>query len=128
MSELAYRSVSNARLERPVLGTLSRMRYDLGVWISPHPRDDADAGEVFVRLVELMNRDDSSVPTAPLSAFARDLLTRWPELAVWATAEGIRVTALNESDRLEQIVAAVAMLARRHGMICYDPQRQVRIA
>jgi hypothetical protein len=104
------------------------MAYDFGVWISPHPRDDADAGELFVRLVELMNRDDSSGPTARLSAFARDLLARRPELAVWATAEGIRVTADGEPERLEQIVTAVAALARRHGMICYDPQRRVRIA
>ncbi len=109
-------------------GTLSQVRYDLGVWTRPLPRDDADAGELFARLTELISRDDASLPTAPLSAFARDLLTHWPGLEVWATAEGMRVEVAEEPERLEHLVARVAVLARGHGMVCYDPQRQRRIA
>ena len=109
-------------------GTLSRVRYDLGVWTSPVPRDDADAGVVFARVVELIDGDNASLPTAPLSAFARDLLTHWPGLDVWATAEGMRVEVTEAPERLEHLVARVAVLARGHGMICYDPQRHTRIA
>jgi hypothetical protein len=104
------------------------MRYDLGVWTSPLPRNDAEAGEVFARVIELIERDDGSLPTAPLSSFARDLLTHWPGLDVWATAEGMRVEVTEEPERVGHLVARVAVLARAQGMVCYDPQQGRRIA
>jgi hypothetical protein len=104
------------------------MRYDLGVWTSPLPRDDAEAGEVFARVIELIERNDGTLPTAPLSGFARNLLTHWPGLDVWATAAGMRVEVSEEPERLEHLVARVAVLARTQGMVCYDPQRRRRIA
>jgi hypothetical protein len=75
-----------------------------------------------------MDQDEAPVPTASLAAFARTLVMRWPELDVWATAEGIRVEASEEPELLERIVAEVAALATGQGMVCYDPQRQSRIA
>jgi hypothetical protein len=100
----------------------------LGVWAGPYPRDDRHAGELFARLTESMNQEMASVPTASLAAFARTLVTRWPELDVWATAEGIRVEASEEPELVERIVTEVAALATRQGMVCYDPQRESRIA
>jgi hypothetical protein len=104
------------------------MRYDLGVWTSPQPRDDADAGELFARVVTSIERDDASLPTAELSKFARDLLTHWPGLDVWANAGGMRVEVSEEPELLAHLVARVAVLARAHGMVCYDPQQRRRLA
>lgn len=105
------------------------MRYDLGVWASPRPRDDLEAQERFVRLSQEMDREEAEVPTAPLAAFARDLLHRRPDLHVWATAEGVRVGVLPaDGERLDSVVADVAGMARAHGMVCYDPQRRSQIA
>jgi hypothetical protein len=104
------------------------MRYDLGVWASPRPRDDVEAAELFARLSEEMDREEAEVPTVLLAAFARDLLHRWPDLQVWATAEGVRVGVGTEPAGVDRVVTDVAGLARAHGMICYDPQRRSRIA
>ena len=105
------------------------MRYDLGVWASPRPRDDSEAGELFARLSAGMDREEADVPTASLAAFARDLLNRRPDLHVWATAEGIKVGVVpTDGERLDFVVADIAGMARARGMVCYDPQRRSRIA
>jgi hypothetical protein len=104
------------------------MRYDLGVWASPRPRDDREAGELFAKLSEELDREEAEVPTVSLAAFARDLLRRWPDLQVWATADGMRVGVSTGADGVGQMVTDIAGLARAHGMVCYDPQRASQIA
>ena len=70
------------------------MSYDLAVWEGERPADDEVAGEAFSDLYERYIESDELVPpTAWISAYARALLERFPDIdgpagddSPWSTA------------------------------------------
>jgi hypothetical protein len=116
------------------------MTYDVAVWEGKRPSDD-EAGEMLERLMDAAEaRDESGMPPEPptpgIAAFMSDLLDRWPDIdqpdgenSPWAMS-GLREDAsgalcylcMTNTPLLDEAVAYIAELARKHGLICYDPQ------
>lgn len=109
------------------------MSFDLYLWREPSPITAARAAAVLDRLAE---GDDEAVrPDARNLAFHADLLERFPALETLSDA-GMEASPWNMSpDATDRRVilcmawstaaktsAVVLDLARRHGLVCYDPQ------
>jgi hypothetical protein len=105
------------------------MSYDIAVWEGPAPADDHAAAEEYERLSE---QEDMADPTPAISAFARDLVARFPEgnEGPWAveplTADGSGgfLPLPVAHDRAEDVVPFIAETARAHGIVCFDPQSE----
>jgi hypothetical protein len=105
------------------------MSYDLGVWEGPAPAGDRAAAEEYERLSE---QEDVADPSAAISAFAGDLVARFPEgddgpwtvEPLTADASGGFLPLSVTFDRAEDVVPFVAATARAHALVCFDPQSE----
>lgn len=112
------------------------MTYDLAVWEGDHPPDNQLAGSTYDELYErYLESDDVVVPPAPsIIAYVEALLKRYPDDyntgrgVVWASppvineASGPFVYLLMSYDDAEEVSEYAAVLAREHGLVCFDPQ------
>lgn len=110
------------------------MSYDLAVWEGEQPSSDAEAGAIHTALYDRYIDTDEELPPTPLLVeFVNALLERWPEddeddEAPWATAplieeaSGPYIYFPMSYSRAEEASAYVAEVARRLGLVCFDPQ------
>jgi hypothetical protein len=113
--------------------------YDLAIWVGRRPWTKRAASKEFERRTAYLESEDVELapPSAPLAAFLRELLERFPALderedprSPWAVGpEPGDVNGdfayLNMTYSGAEIAAdEVAALARRHGLVCFDPQTE----
>lgn len=110
------------------------MSYDLAVWEGPEPADDAEAVELFERLVAERDADPERPPTPAIAAFVQDLTNQWPEPpdmsdvdAPWAAypliyeAWGPFLHFAVLLDWAEEVMTVGERLARARHLVCFDP-------
>lgn len=130
---------SEVAVERP-------MPFVLAVWEGPRPTNSDEAGETLDRLMDADDERVDGAPARPLApgvdAFLTDLLGRWPDLgrsagesSPWAMsairerASGeLLLLSLRNSPELDEVVHHIAALARKHGLVCYDPEVETVIS
>lgn len=112
------------------------MSYDLAVWDGERPLDNHHAGSAYDELYErYLESDDVVVPPAPrIVAYVEALVERYPDdvdrSVVWASspvideASGPIVYLLMSYGKAEEASEYAASLAREHGLVCFDPQRE----
>jgi hypothetical protein len=111
------------------------MSYDLAVWEGELPSDDEAALEQYESLMERMDAEDLGEPTPRIRAYVEALLERWPDITVdedspWsvsplmAEAAGHLVYFPMVFSRAGEASEYAADLARRHGLVCFDPQME----
>ena len=109
------------------------MSYDLVVWDGEPPRDNDEAGAVFDELYECyLDSEDAVVEPSPrIEAYVKALVERYPDDvqgSPWASppvideASGPIVYLLMSYSRADEGSEYAAALARKHGLICFDPQ------
>ncbi|MGW4637702.1 hypothetical protein ACWEN6_04195 [Sphaerisporangium sp. NPDC004334] len=111
------------------------MSYDLVVWEGEQPADDKAAEVEYEAVMELMEADETPVPTPPIRAYVEALLQRWPDITTdqgedspWAAgplideARGGSICLSIQWPRVDDASSFAARLAHKHGLVCYDPQ------
>ncbi|MEY9484230.1 cytolysin (calcineurin-like family phosphatase) [Streptomyces calvus] len=110
------------------------MSYDLAVWDGDRPFDNRAASATYDELHErYLEPDDVAVPPAPrIVAYVEALVARYPDDGdhgvVWASppvideASGPIVYLLMSYGQAEEVSEFAAALARKHGLVCFDPQ------
>ncbi|WP_130504330.1 hypothetical protein [Blastococcus saxobsidens] len=111
------------------------MSYDVAVWAGPRPADDEAAAEQFELFVEVLDDDEPPAPSSAMVAFLEDLLSVLPALdesedprSPWATGpepgdvSGDFAYLTMTYPGAEAALDTVAAVARRHGLVCFDPQ------
>ena len=106
------------------------MSYDVAVWVGQRPHGGAAAEEFEARADA--SEEDESPPGSLIKQYVSELLSRYPEGeddGVWAMEpvlddEGgdFLYLTLTVGDRLNEVVALAGELAKRHGLVAYDPQ------
>lgn len=119
----------------------STVTYDVAVWDGDRPANAEAASDTLDRLLDAEEaRAEAGLPQAPLSAgldaFLSDLLDHWPEIdqpngqnSPWAMSDlredasgQVCYLCMTTSPLLDEAVAYIAALARKHGLVCFDPQ------
>ena len=118
------------------------MSYDLAVWEGDRPANDDAATEFYDEQIgpvveEYVPGVSDAPPTPRIRAYIEALLERWPdedpeaeEPSPWGTnslvddASGWFVYLTLSWSMAEEASAFAADIARQHGLICYDPQRE----
>lgn len=115
------------------------MTYDLVVWEGALPEDDESATVLFAQLMDRLqtNALAAEEPTAGIRAYVDALLARWPDItedagedSPWAdgpligNAIGGAIHFSMVWSGAEEASEFAARLARDHGLVCYDPQRE----
>ncbi|WP_413760663.1 hypothetical protein [Streptomyces sp. MMBL 11-3] len=112
------------------------MSYDLAVWEGDRPPGDDRASSTYDDLYErYLESDDVDVPPTPrVVAYVEALVARYPDdvdrSAVWASspvigeASGPLVYLLMSYGKAEEVSEYAALLAREHGLVCFDPQAE----
>ena len=114
------------------------MSYDVAVWAGSRPASDESAGEEFELRSEVMDGSGDLEPPSPaLSAFIDELLSLLPPLddsdhpdSPWATGpepgdiSGDFAYLTMTYPGAERALETVAAVARRHGLVCFDPQEE----
>lgn len=116
------------------------MSYDLAVWQGERPANDAEARVIFEQLCDTyLEGDSDEEPTAAIAAYVGALLERWPDLGddddddadddcPWAdgpligNARGPFIYFAMVWSMAEEASSFAALLASRHGLVCFDPQ------
>ena len=110
------------------------MSWDLAVWEGDLP-EAAEAGERYAELLEAyeeeLEDDSPAPPTKRLDAFLRELAESLPDdvdEGPWAfvpvrdEASGALAILHVQWDKVESVLAVVPDLARKHALVCFDPQ------
>lgn len=121
----------------PALATAPLVSYDVAVRGGPRPADDETAAEQFERFAEVLEQDEAPAPSRALVAFLDELLTVLPPLdepddprSPWATGpepgdvSGDFAYLTMTYPGAEAALDTVAEVARRHGLVCFDPQEE----
>ena len=93
------------------------MRFELVVWHEPAPVPRERAARIREELAQGADR----APHPAVEAFAADLSALFPGLTPLVRPGHAVVTM--EPQEADRVSAAVFPLARRHGLVCYDPVR-----
>ncbi|WP_326568055.1 hypothetical protein VSH64_40655 [Amycolatopsis rhabdoformis] len=105
------------------------MSFDLAVWFAPAAVSAAEAKDRYTRLT---NEDEGAVEHPQVAAFYRELTARHPELvddpekSPWTAGLGLSADAVVMTiawSRAEAVARLVFDLARRHGLVAFDPQK-----
>ena|SRR5208337_5302636 len=112
------------------------MSFDLGVWHSEVPLTNAQAAEIYVHLCQNWPYLKGESPS--IAAFYDDLIRRWPEIDTvpeeeidnmnycpWSCAlphSGMAVVMACVWSMAEEVEAFVKDLAKKHGLVLFDPQ------
>jgi AcrR family transcriptional regulator len=113
------------------------MSFDIAVWEGPRPASDQEAEALFADLADRYLEGDPSAPTEAIVAFVRELVEVYPDdlpdervddECIWASmpvlgdaAGPIAYLTIRWSDA-ERATPTIAALARRRGLVCFDPQ------
>jgi len=112
------------------------MSFDLAVWRSDGFLGNEEAGEIYRRLCgsDTISCDDD----LQINAFYAEVTGRYPEIdtvpedyvdgSPWACAldrSGRHVLMAIVPSRASELVAVVAALARKHQLLCFDPQNGI---
>ena len=111
------------------------MSYDVAVWSGPLPSSNDDAAEEFEQRVAVLEDDDPAPASLELQAFLDELLSVLPPLddsedpdSPWATGpepgdiSGEFAYLTMTYPGAEAARDTVADVARRRGLVCFDPQ------
>ena len=116
------------------------MSYDLALWVGPPPANDVAAAEEFVRRTAYLEDEDEfaelAAATPQVRAFLDELLLRFPPLTAldvdentpWATGpepgdvNGDFVYLTMTYPGARRVCDGIVAIARRHALVCYDPQ------
>ena len=114
------------------------MTFDLAVWEGARPESDKAASVVFEQLMDRLEAGAFDAEPSPrIRAYVEALLSRWPDItedsgadSPWADAPLI-ANASGEAiyfamvwSRADEAAEFAALLAERHGLVCYDPQSE----
>jgi hypothetical protein len=107
--------------------------FDLYVWHQAQPLTADRAARIYHQLAQ--GKADTVLPGPEISAFHRDLTTRFPDLerlddegldsSPWAmspTVEPSHVITMIGWSRAQEMTAVIVELAAQHGLICFNPQ------
>jgi hypothetical protein len=107
--------------------------YDLAFWQGAPPPSDGEASTQFERIWDALEEPgDERPPTPVIQELVRELESRWPvdaPAAPWATfplsedALGHTLYVNLVMSISDQDVRSMADVARRLGIVCFDPQR-----
>ncbi|MEV8631114.1 hypothetical protein AB0395_05600 [Streptosporangium sp. NPDC051023] len=92
------------------------MSFELAVWHEPEPITRERAADVFLALRG--GEPGAAEPSAGVTEFAASL----PEAEQCSPAHAVVTVALERSD---EVAGEAFALARRYGLVCYDPQRHL---
>jgi len=112
------------------------MSYDLAVWEGERPKSNGEAGKTFEALMaKYQEADESPEPTPALRRYVEALLAKYPDLdddnedeCPWADAPLINNATgplfyfAMVFSKAETASAFAADLAKKHGLVCFDPQ------
>ena len=110
------------------------MSYDIAVWEGERPASDAHALETFTALMDAAEENEDVQPTPCIRSFIRDLIAQWDD-----GDEPWSVVPLTEDEGIGPIVylaltfdsidevQVIADIAKRHHLICFDPQAETII-
>ncbi len=113
------------------------MSYDLAFWVGSAPASDDEAAEEFERRAAFMEDEDTefSPPTPVMQEFLKELLTHFPALDETSDEDNVWATGPEPGDingdfayltltypGAERAYELVTDTARKHGLVCYDPQ------
>lgn len=111
------------------------MSYDVAVWAGPQPADDEAAAAEFERRAEALEEGDLEPASPALTGFLDELLAVLPPLdesddpsSPWATGpepgdvSGDFAYLTMTYPGAEASLGTVADVARRRGLVCFDPQ------
>jgi hypothetical protein len=114
-----------------------RVSYDLAFWEGPRPRDNDEASAMFEQIFDALDEAEEDVPpTPPIQALIQELESRWPvddPQAPWAMppladdAQGGTLYVNFVSGRPDQDLEFMASVARRLGLVCFDPQLEAML-
>jgi hypothetical protein len=111
--------------------------YDLAVWEGQRPRDNQAGLAAYIQLMDGLERlSGSSEPATPaIAAYVRALLDRWPDIteeagedSPWSAGPLMSEASGNilyfgmVFSMADEASDYAAELARRHGLVCFDPQ------
>jgi hypothetical protein len=113
--------------------------YDIAVWEGERPASDEAALETYRAMWDRYG-DSGASPSERLLHYMEDLTATYPNLddladdavddSPWAdgpvdeNAQGSFLYFALVSDRASEVVPFVAETARRHHLVCFDPQRE----
>ena len=118
------------------------MSYDLALWVGERPTSDEAAADEYERRMSYLEELDDEARLAPASprvqAFLEELLREFPPLgeseddgdSPWAVGpepgdvNGDLVYLNMTFAGAERAYDGVLEIARRHGLVCYDPQEE----
>ncbi|MEV8609097.1 hypothetical protein AB0383_14385 [Amycolatopsis sp. NPDC051373] len=103
------------------------MSFDLAVWFAPA---EVTATEAKARYDQLVDAEPGDVKHPQVAAFYRELTVRYPELvddfenSPWAAGLDLTEAAvvMPITSPHAEVARFVLALARRHGLVAYDPQ------
>jgi len=112
------------------------MSYDLAVWEGTRPKTNADAGKTFEALhAQYQEAEKSPEPTPAIRRYVEALLAKYPDLnddnedeCPWAdspligNASGPIFYFAMVYSQAERASEFAAKLAKKHGLVCFDPQ------
>ena len=112
------------------------MSYDLAVWEGSRPKSNAEAAKTFDALMKKYQEAESSPAATPaIRAYVEALLAKYPDLdddnedeCPWAdapliaNATGPLFYFAMVFSKAESASAFAADLAKKHGLVCFDPQ------
>ncbi len=118
-----------------------RVSYDLALWVGEQPRSDAAAADEYERRMAYLEELDDDAELAPASprvqAFLDELLREFPplgtpddEVSPWAVGPepgdiNGDVVCLNMTyPGAERAYDGIIEIARRHDLVCFDPQSE----
>ncbi|MFJ5880437.1 hypothetical protein [Kitasatospora cineracea] len=112
------------------------MSFNLAFWYSEDPVDGSSALETYRAI---LNEEPSATnPSAAISEFLADLIKVFPDLTEENAESSPWMSPLYFSDafvvasiswsRQQVMTRALAALARKHGLVCYDPQAEAVIS
>jgi hypothetical protein len=109
--------------------------FDLAFWYSEGPVDGSSALETYRAI--LKEEPSATNPSVAVSEFLADLVKVFPDLteenadsSPWMSplyfSDAFVVASISWS-RQQVMATALAALARKHGLVCYDPQAEAVI-
>lgn len=113
------------------------MSYNLAVWEGEHPRNDEHAVDVFEALRSLYRDDDAVAPSPGIKRYVEAMKSRWPgptakpddpsPFASGSLMENVSGPLIFFGIRQEVVIEVgsdAAYVARKLGLVCYDPQHK----
>ncbi|SOD81784.1 hypothetical protein [Streptomyces sp. Ag109_G2-15] len=112
------------------------MSFDLAFWYSKDPVDASTALEIYRSILD--EASDVVAPNSAVGDFLADVVKVFPDLTEENMDNSPWMSPLYYSDayvvasiswsRQQVMARALTALARKHGLVCYDPQAEAVIS